>query len=160
MSRVVRSRRSRSRSTARSRRSLSKADATGLWSFKVNPSLKDTKRHRVNAVVEYLPGAAVKSKTLSYLYQRCTCISRRNFRIRVRTRRADPVIRASVYVNGKRVQVVRGKRLKAPVKLIGLPKGRVTVKIVATTKSGRKVTGERKYYTCRVKRNKRTIPEL
>ena len=102
----------------------------------------------------------MKSKTLSYFYQRCTCASRRNFRIRVRTRRADPVIRASVYVNGKRVQVIRGKRLKAPVKLIGLPKGRFTVKIVATTKSGRKVTGERKYYTCRVKSKKKTIPEL
>ena len=46
------------------------------------------------------------------------------------------------------------------MKLIGLPKGRFTVKIVATTKSGRKVTGERKYYTCRVKSNMKTIPEL
>ena len=139
---------------------LTKPDASGRWSFHVNPSLTSTKRHRVRAIVEYSPRSSVRTKTLSYLYQRCTCVSRRNFTIRVRTRRADPVIRASVYVNGKRVQVIRGKRLKAPVKLIGLPKGRFTVKIVATTKSGRKITGERKYYTCRVKTKKKSVPKL
>jgi hypothetical protein len=76
------------------------------------------------------------------------CRSRRNFRIRLREPKADPLVRATVTVNGRRVRVVQGTRLTAPVDLRNLPKGRYTVKIVATTASSRVIQGTRKYRTC------------
>lgn len=88
------------------------------------------------------------------------CASRRNFRIRVRTRKADPVVSAAVLVNGKKVRVVRGARLTAPVRLAGLPKGRYSVSVAATTKSGRKLAGKRQYFTCTPKSPRRTTPKL
>ncbi len=88
------------------------------------------------------------------------CASRRNFRIRVRTRKADPVVSAAVLVNGKKVRVVRGARLTAPVRLAGLPKGRYSVSVTATTKSGRKLAGKRRYFTCTPKSPRRTTPKL
>ena len=134
------------------RKVLTRPGATGRWSFDVNPSLKDTKRHRVQVRIEYTPSSGRKTKVLSHVYQRCACASRRNFRIRVKSKRKDPVVRATVHVNGKRVKVLRGKRLTAPVKLTGLPKGRFTVKVVATTRSGKRQVDERQYRTCTKKR--------
>jgi hypothetical protein len=76
------------------------------------------------------------------------CRSRRSFRIRLREPKADPLVRATVQVNGRRVRVVAGRRLTAPVDLRNLPRGRYTVKIAATTASGRVVSGTRRYRTC------------
>lgn len=90
---------------------------------------------------------------------RRSCASRRSFRIRVRTRKADPVVRATVAVNGRTVRVLRGSRLTAPVSLSGLPKGRYSITITATTKSGRKLTGVRRYRTCTPKPARLTIPK-
>ena len=80
------------------------------------------------------------------------CRSRRNFRIRLREPKADPLVRATVAVNGKRVRVVVGKRLTAPVDLRNLPKGRYSVRIAATTASNRVVQGTRRYRTCAPRR--------
>jgi hypothetical protein len=80
------------------------------------------------------------------------CRSRRNFRIRLRAPKADPLVRATVHVNGKRVKVLSGSRVTAPVDLRGLPKGRYKVKIAATTTSGRVIQGTRRYRTCAPKR--------
>ena len=65
------------------------------------------------------------------------CVSRRNFQIRIRKFKGITVVSATVTVNGKRVQVVRGKRLRAPVDLRGLPSGRFTVKIQVKTSAGK-----------------------
>jgi hypothetical protein len=80
------------------------------------------------------------------------CRSRRSFRIRLRHPKGDPLVRATVKVNGKQVRVIKGERLTAPVDLRGLPKGRYTVSITATTTLGRTVKGSRKYRTCAPKR--------
>ncbi len=76
------------------------------------------------------------------------CVSRRSFRIRIRQRSGDPVRSAQVLVNGRRVRTVRGRRLTAPIDLRGLPKGTATVRIVARTRSGRRLVGQRRYLTC------------
>jgi hypothetical protein len=81
-----------------------------------------------------------------------TCRSRRDFRIRLREPKADPLVRAIVQVNGRQVRVLAGRRLTAPVNLRGLPTGRYTVKIVAKTASGRVIQGTRRYRTCARKR--------
>jgi hypothetical protein len=80
------------------------------------------------------------------------CRSRRTLRIRLREPSADPLVRAAVRVTGRRVRVVVGKRLTAPVDLRNLPRGRYRVKISATTASGRVLRGTRRYRTCMPRR--------
>jgi hypothetical protein len=81
------------------------------------------------------------------------CVSRRKFRIRIRKRKALKYETAIVFVNKKRVRVVKGKRLTAPVDLRGLPKGRFTVQITVITTAGAIVTGKRTYRTCTKKQS-------
>lgn len=84
--------------------------------------------------------------------QPLACVSRRDFRIRLRVPRGVRLREARVYVNGKRVRVLRGRRLTATVDLRGLPAGRVSVRIVGITRTGRALTETRRYRTCAPKR--------
>jgi hypothetical protein len=95
-----------------------------------------------------LPGA---SKVIALPSSR-RCASRRKFRIRLRQISGLKYVSAAVFVNGKRVKLVRGRRLTAPVDLRGLPPGRFSAKIVVNTDDGRKLTGKRRYRTCAAKR--------
>lgn len=88
------------------------------------------------------PQGAVQGQT-----QR-SCVSRRVFSIRIRVPKGRKARSATVRVNNKKVRVVRGKRLRAPVRLRGLPKGRFTVRITVRLTNGKKVTGKRTYHTC------------
>lgn len=74
------------------------------------------------------------------------CRSRRDFTIRLRQPRRGRIRSAQVFVNGKRVRVVRGFR--AQVDLRGLPKGRYTVRVVVRTTRGTTITRTRRYRTC------------
>jgi hypothetical protein len=87
-------------------------------------------------------------------------VSRRRFRIRLRIPKGLDVVSAEVRVNNKRVKVVKGKRLTAPVDLRGLPKGRFTVKIIIKLADGRKIQGSRKYRTCARKRAGKHAPPV
>ena len=80
------------------------------------------------------------------------CVSRRNFRIRLKQPKGFTLKSATVSLNGKRVATRSGKRVTAPVDLRGLPKGRFTVKIAVTLTDGRKITSSRRYKTCVPKR--------
>ena len=80
--------------------------------------------------------------------RRRRCRSRRNFSIRLVEPKRGRLTEAKVYVNGKRVRVIRGKRLKARVNLRGLPRGRYTVRVVATTSTGQRLVRKRRYRTC------------
>ena len=77
-----------------------------------------------------------------------SCVSRRAFRIRIRVPKGQKALSATVRVNGKKVKVVRGKRLRAGVRLRGLPKGRFSVRITVRLANGKSVTGVRRYHTC------------
>lgn len=103
------------------------------------------------------PPAAPKPKpialtTVATLPSARTCVSRRNFRIRLREPSGVEIAEARVFVNGRRVKVVKGVRKTANVDLRGLPKGRFTVKIDLRTADGRTVRGTRRYRTCAPKR--------
>jgi hypothetical protein len=63
-------------------------------------------------------------------------------------------------VNGRRVQVVRGARLTAPVDLRTLPKGRFKVDITVVTADGRRIKGTRRYRTCAPKRRGGRRPKV
>jgi hypothetical protein len=62
------------------------------------------------------------------------------------------VRQAIVKVNGRRVAVRRGDRLRSTVNLTNLPKGRFKVTIQLTLTNGRTLSGTRAYRTCAVKR--------
>ena len=76
------------------------------------------------------------------------CVSRRNFRIRLKQPRGLKLKSAVVTLNGRRVATRSGRRVTAPVDLRGLPKGRFTVKISVTLTDGRKLSSTRRYRTC------------
>jgi hypothetical protein len=95
-----------------------------------------------------LPAAAAKK-----------CGSRRFFTITVRLRK-DRVVKATITVNGKKAKVRKSNgRLKTTVDLKFLPKSTITVRIKATTKSGKKLSGKRVYHPCSPKREG-SVPEL
>ena len=73
------------------------------------------------------------------------CISRRNFTIHVLR---NDLRSASVFVNGRRVRVLKGRRLHSRVDLRGIPAGTVTLRIVAIRRNGHRVVDVRTYHTC------------
>ena len=84
-----------------------------------------------------------------------TCRSRRSFRIRLKEPQGDSRKSATVFLNGKQKAKVTGARLTADIDLTGLPKGKYTVRIVATTTLRRTITGSRTYRTCAPKTSSR-----
>ena len=109
-----------------------------------------------------LPGAVipVRATQIATLPGRRRCGSRRNFRIRLRRPpEGVAVVEARVLVNGKRVKVVRGARLTAPVDLRGFPRGRAVVTIRIKLADGRILRGRRVYRPCATKkRGSRRFP--
>jgi hypothetical protein len=77
-----------------------------------------------------------------------TCASRRSFAIRLRVPKGANVVQATVKVNGKKVAVRRGTRLRSTVDLRKLPKGKFTVSIELKLATGKVVKGSRTYRTC------------
>ena len=63
--------------------------------------------------------------------------------------KADPLVRATVNVSGRRVLVLGPNHLLRSIEIRGLPRGRFTMKLALTTASGRVVRGSRFYKTCR-----------
>jgi hypothetical protein len=83
------------------------------------------------------------------------CVSRRKFRIHVRRPAGIDFQSVQVTVN-RRTKVkltgLKARSIKAKVNLRGLPKGKVVVRIVAVTTSGRRAVSTRTYRTCAAKR--------
>jgi hypothetical protein len=76
------------------------------------------------------------------------CVDRRKFSFRVHQPRGGRVVAVAVYVNGRRVKRVRGRRVTHVV--VGrLPRGVFTVRIVATTDGGSRTVSVRRYRGCR-----------
>jgi hypothetical protein len=93
------------------------------------------------------------------------CVSRRKFRIRIRQPGGIKIQTALVFVNGKKVKVLkrkvfRRKRHTAGVNLRGLPRGTFKVRIVVLTTDGNTLRGTRKYRTCTKKRKSKRPPKL
>jgi hypothetical protein len=78
-----------------------------------------------------------------------TCVSKRKIRVRLRRPDGIAVERVKASVNGK---IVKSGRFTSVIKLKGLPRGTVRVKIVAETDAGRRLTAKRTYHTCQKRR--------
>jgi hypothetical protein len=98
-------------------------------------------------------GPAPLSAPFANASVRAGCTSRRLV-LHLRSLRGRRLTRATVYVNGRRVRVLAGRRLLAPVELRGLPAGRLVVRIVGRTRRGRTIVARRSYRACTT-RNRR-----
>jgi hypothetical protein len=79
------------------------------------------------------------------------CLSKRRFRIHIRQHAGISYVEAIVFLNRKKVGVVRSRkgRFSAPINLRNLPAGTVRVKITVITTAGSIISGTRTYHTCR-----------
>jgi hypothetical protein len=79
------------------------------------------------------------------------CVTRRSLRIHIRLVEGLTFASAAVFLNGKRVKLVKQMSAATPISLRRLPKGRFRAKVVVTTADGRKLSRSRRYRTCAVK---------
>jgi Ca2+-binding RTX toxin-like protein len=82
------------------------------------------------------------------------CASRRKFTVRVRREIRGTVKRVQIFVNGKRVKSVTGRRIALPIDLRGLPKGKIKVRLRVELNDGRVATDTRTYRTCATRKRK------
>jgi plastocyanin len=118
-----------------------------------------------SVVVNEAPAAPVtpSAEPVSQLAPpKTVCVSKRNFKIRIRQPRGTPRIAAvKVTVNGAPVTPSReGARFTAPVDLRGFGSGTYEVQIVATTVDGKTLRGTRRYRTCAAKLASASLPPL
>ncbi|HEX8206240.1 MAG TPA: hypothetical protein VF587_09300, partial [Solirubrobacteraceae bacterium] len=119
----------------------------GVWPFAGQDPCPHEDRYLAQYDLGYADCRAARRDTIQLPSER-VCQSRRNFMIRLRRPRRGRIKVARVYVNGKRVKVLRGRRLRARVDLRGLPKGRYTVRVVVITTRGKRIVERRRYRTC------------
>ncbi|HEX2087725.1 MAG TPA: hypothetical protein VHF89_18715, partial [Solirubrobacteraceae bacterium] len=119
----------------------------GVWPFPGQHPCPHEDPYLAQYDLGYRDCRASRRKTIQLPSAR-TCRSRRNFLIRLRRPKRGRIEVARVYVNGKRVKVLRRGRLVARVDLRGLPAGRYTVRVVVRTTRGRRIVERRRYRTC------------
>src|SRR4051812_21954638 len=119
----------------------------GVWPFAGQDPCPHEDRYLAQYDLNYADCRASRNKPIQLPGKR-TCRSRRDFQIRLHEPKLGRIRSARVYVNGKQVKVLRGKRLRSRVNLRGLPKGRYTVRVVVTTTRGRRLVSTRRYRTC------------
>lgn len=77
-----------------------------------------------------------------------TCVSRRGLRVHVEALKGVAYREVSAYVGQHRARVIRKASSGAIIALHHLPSGRYIVKVVAITRSGRRITWRREYHAC------------
>jgi hypothetical protein len=79
---------------------------------------------------------------------RLGCVVKRRLVVRVRQRGRVRLRYIRVYVNGHYRKTVRHRRVSAPIVIKHVPRGKFTVKLVARTTKGRKLTAKHRYKNC------------
>ena len=97
-----------------------------------------------------VPGAGILLDTLSGPFSRNgrACSARRRIVFRLRQAGGVRLRSAVVYLNGRRVRRLRGRAVTAPIVLTRLPSGRITLKVVALTTRGKRLTTRHLYANC------------
>ena len=76
------------------------------------------------------------------------CLSHNALTIQLRRLPHVKWMSAIIKINGARFKTVKRSQVNSPIRLVGLPAGRVAVSITAKTNTGRSVTATRTYETC------------
>ena len=92
--------------------------------------------------------AAAPALVQSSAASRRGCVSRRRFGIRIRVPKGFKPVSTRVFVDGRRVRVLEGRRLRAIVDLRRMAPKRVKVDIAVRGANGRTIVGTRRYRTC------------
>lgn len=88
------------------------------------------------------------------------CFSARVFPIHLKDPPRDPLKSVVITLGKHKITVLRhGRVFTATVNLRGLPRGTFTVRILATTVLGHRLSGSRTYHTCRKRPAKRRSPK-
>jgi sugar lactone lactonase YvrE len=95
------------------------------------------------------PAPGIVIDTVSHVRKARKCIVSRRLTVRVRQRGRVRLRRVRVYVKGRYRKTVRHRRVSAPIEIRRVPLGRFTVKLVARTTRGRKLTAKKRYRVCR-----------
>lgn len=119
----------------------------GVWPFQGQDPCPHADYYLEQYDLGYADCRAQRTKSIQLPSTR-SCRSRRDFTIRLRQPQRGRIKAVRVYVNGKRVRLLRGSRLKARIDLRGLPRRRYTVRVVVTTSRGATITERRRYRTC------------
>lgn len=127
---------------------IRKRDKQRRFLVRINPRKYKAGERRLTATL-VAKSKKTKQTTVTRRFRRCeACKSRRGFSIRLVRPNGEKLRSATVFVNNRKVRTIRGERLTAPVRLVGLPKGTYKVRIRAVTVSGRVSTSVRTYRTC------------
>jgi beta-glucosidase len=118
--------------------------APGCDAVVVGQSSRDALAQR--AVVA--AGGAHCGNTAAVLHVPAACVSRRSVRIHLRGVRASRVRSVIVYINGRRLGVLHGRRSAVTVSLVGHGRGAVRVRIVVHYAGRRGVVLKRTYHPC------------
>jgi hypothetical protein len=77
------------------------------------------------------------------------CVARHSLKLKLRDPKHDPLKEVVVRIHGKKIADVSGvKRLRKGIVLKGLPSGKYTLEITATTVLDQKLSGRRTYHSC------------
>ena len=79
------------------------------------------------------------------------CASKRDITIHIQNVKQLGIVSAVVSIDGRHKRTLSGRHLRTGIDLVGLPKGTFTIEIVAHTRSGHTLKGERVYHTCHTK---------
>jgi hypothetical protein len=79
------------------------------------------------------------------------CASKRDITIHIQNVKQLGVVSAVVSIDGQHKRTLHGRHLSTGIDLVGLPKGTFTIEIVARTRGGHTLKGERVYHTCHTK---------
>ena len=79
------------------------------------------------------------------------CASKRDITIHIQNVKQLQIVSAVVSIDGQHKRTLRGRHLSTGIDLVGLPPGTFTVEIVARTRGGHTLKGERVYHTCNTK---------
>jgi predicted acyl esterase len=75
------------------------------------------------------------------------CVDKRKFAFRIKQPRGGRIVRATAYLDGRKLKTVRGRRVTR-LTIARFPKGTHTLRIVAQHASGRKTISTRRYRGC------------
>lgn len=119
----------------------------GVWPFKGQDPCPHEDYYLAQYDLGYGACRAQRAKTVQLPSAR-TCRSRRDFSIRLRQPKRGRIKTVRVYVDGRLRHVLRGGHVTTRVDLRGLPRRSYTIKVVATTTRGKRITQQRRYKTC------------
>jgi hypothetical protein len=101
---------------------------------------------------EAAPPPGITIDTVSGQARNRKCLVRNRLAIRLRQRGRIRLKRVAVYVKGRYRKTVRNRRVTAPIVIRRVPRGKFTVKLVARTTKGRKLTAKKRFRNCQRRR--------